>query len=545
MAHRVLDSIEPPQLPPNDAIVVAPATSVPPIIATSSAPPARGIPASASSMAALSALPDAPQTDTIMTKAKSSGGSSKSGSSSGSRLAAPLMTNTAPKIEVSGHSIPATVLPAVSQLPRPGPAPTWQLRWGNRTWMLPLLISTILSMLIIAWAWRYKNGAWFGVMYVPLMGYYILFSIYQVHFYPSVPQATPEPSVKGMDRYIIIFIVTIVMWFLHNAVLSMYFKETKRLVTAHISFIITGFFCGAWEDTCWGPVQFTKWPSVKNPALFSKTLHLRGIFWYSFSWLVWFLVVVLICGLGRTNPDWILLQWYLAVTQMAIVTQLSAGLWTKPFWETVTFVHPYSKGLIMTGAWWFNATSATLIIYFIASSCWPQGKPADIWHFCTTCGSYPLAPAVCFGLYGDTFKTLFSSKTAHAIFAYFFIAGVSILDFLLFHLVYTQFGVTPAAPTWFQDVDLVTNFTIVLFLLTWYWFTQRYLLMVRVAPKLPPEEPFHDYDVELANCGNNSSEDTGSSYTTSYYSDASSIQHVEEDKQALLGQKAKRKSGHK
>ncbi|KAH3756529.1 hypothetical protein Pelo_11640 [Pelomyxa schiedti] len=432
--------------------------------------------------------------------------------------------------------------------PAPLAAETWELRWGNRTWMAALLVSVILSMIILAAAWRFEpDGKWFKSIYVPLLGYYTLFGIYLFHFYSDFPQPTPEPNLVGTDRYIVVFVVTCVLWWVHDEILRS-ILPAARVMNGHIAFIIIGFFCGAWEDTCWGGVQLTKIFATKYP----KTIYLRGVFWYFFSWGIWLIVPFSICRIYLVEADIILLQWFLATTQMAIVTQLAAAIWTKPFWAMIP-IAPQLKGFLMTGAWWLNAAVVTGILYSVTRHFWPAGKPADIWHFCTACGSYPLAPAICLGFYGNAFRTYFSSKTWHLIASYCFITLFSIVDFILYHLVYTEFGVTGEAASWYQDTDLTTNFTINLFLLTWTWFTGKYLLSVKVAPKPIHEEPFHSYDVEMANCGSTEYEDSdyhSQSYTQSTeQSDTTSIQGSKMEgyqKQApLLGATTKSKSGRR
>ncbi|KAH3767939.1 hypothetical protein Pelo_30 [Pelomyxa schiedti] len=328
------------------------------------------------------------------------------------------------------------------------------LRFGNRTWAPVLVISITLSLSILGFVYNY-----FGVT-----------CIYMTHFWPNAPSPLKKPHPLGAERYVIAFVAMLGMYFIHQVILRSFLDSPAKVMNAHIAYILIGFFFGAWEDVCF------------EGKLLGWTGVVRGVAWYVITWGVWCILMLGITGIHRDHYNAIFVNWFLSWLQMAIVTQLWVGIWFKDILQMFKHISIYIRGIVLTGLIVLNGVALSHIIYGFTVLYCEECKPGDMWHFGVACGSYPLIPILCMGLYGNAFREL-KQPALRVVCSWAYVQAVAVSDFFLFHLICSPMHMMGHQQSWFHDNELVVNFTIALLLLTWNWFTQRWLF---VKAELPP-----------------------------------------------------------
>ncbi|KAH3765937.1 hypothetical protein Pelo_2243 [Pelomyxa schiedti] len=344
------------------------------------------------------------------------------------------------------------------------------LRFGNRSWAISLVIAITLGLSILGFVYNYFGVVWYTKFYIPCLGYNILASIYASHFWPNAPSPMKKPTLLGAERYVLVFVAMLGLFFIHEVIMRSFLDTAAKVMTGHITFILIGFFFGAWEDVCFDG-KLLAWLGV-----------FRGVGWYVVTWGSWCLLLLGITGIRRDHFDGIFVNWALCWIQMAIVTQLWLGIWfSKDLLLKFKPIPLLVRGLVLTGIIFTNGVAVSHIVYGFTALYCEECKPGDMWHFGVACASYPLMPIITMGLYGNAFRE-FTNPVVRVVSAWAFVQVVSVADFFLFHLLFSPMHIMGHATSWFHDTELIVNFTIAYIMLTWHWFTQRWGFMKAVLP---------------------------------------------------------------
>jgi hypothetical protein len=352
----------------------------------------------------------------------------------------------------------------------------YRLRWGSYTWIPALVGTAIIGFIALFLSTRVMGEAWYGTYYVPMLGYFVMVSVCQAHYFKS----NPEPNLAGIWRQGVSIVGAIALFYFHRWVMGSVFGIPAKLVLpGQLTFILVGFFVFAWDDSM-ARGQFAKW--IRIDAL-------KALFWYAVIWVLWYLVFAmpggLVSALGTFNQ--LHMNMFLAIFQWMIILQLMMGIIWKDILQGLRFPNNYVRGVSLLVA---NATVGVALSYItyligsaMAAGITPSLTGAEKWRFVLMAATYPLIPVIVFGLYTNQFGHIASvgkrvaAKTA-------LVFSLMIVGYLLFRFVVSRSGIFGHHP-WWNDIDLVYNFTIPILLLTHFWFSGRLGFLVGVKEDAP------------------------------------------------------------
>ncbi|MFO7618893.1 MAG: hypothetical protein R6W91_04485 [Thermoplasmata archaeon] len=336
----------------------------------------------------------------------------------------------------------------------------YELRWGRATWLVTLVVSGIIGVSILLASYWGMGEAWHNAYYVPLLGYYVMLSICQSHYF----KIKPVPSWKGLSRQLVSIIGAIAIFFGHEFLMKDVIGiPVGALMSGQFMFIILGFFFFGMDDFLFNG-QLSKW--IKKDSV-------KAVFWYAIVWVLWFPLFAFEWGLsgalGSLNS--VRLFWFLGSFQWVIMMQMMVAITWKDYLGTVKFKTNYDRGIKLL----IFAVLAGFIIAFMcyqAVNFLEPGIPgAEKWHHVLYMGTYPLIPIIIFGIYSNHFnhiKNVYKKAQLRSI----WIATWVVLGWLIFRLIIAPSGIFGDHP-WYHHFDLVFNFTVSIIALSHHWFCAR------------------------------------------------------------------------
>jgi hypothetical protein len=130
------------------------------------------------------------------------------------------------------------------------------LRWGDKTWLYGGALGLGIGMAVLLLFWQMIGPDAFWNYYSPMLGYYVLISICQSHYF----RRKPVPEMSGLFRQFVSIFGAIVIFFLNqwimitifglseNALQPSPFDHGLIVMTGHFSFIVFGFFIYGFDD---------------------------------------------------------------------------------------------------------------------------------------------------------------------------------------------------------------------------------------------------------------------------------------------------------
>ena len=74
----------------------------------------------------------------------------------------------------------------------------YRLRWGSYTWIPALVGTAVIGFIALFLSTRVMGEAWYGTYYVPMLGYFVMVSVCQAHYFKNaaapVADARADPS---------------------------------------------------------------------------------------------------------------------------------------------------------------------------------------------------------------------------------------------------------------------------------------------------------------------------------------------------------------
>jgi hypothetical protein len=342
------------------------------------------------------------------------------------------------------------------------------LKWGSNTWIPALMSGGLLGILIIMFCWHIMGEAWYGTYFVPMLGYYVLISICQSHYFKS----NPLPNYEGFWKQAASIGGAIVLFFLHRWIMGQLFGIPEKLVfPGQLTFIVLGFFFYGWDDFMF----------LGRLSGWLKVDALKALFWYLFIWVMWYILYATPAGIVAALGDFnkLNLDILLGISQWIIVMSLMIAITWKDFLATLQFPNDYVRGMVLLA---FSVTMGVvigLICLYIINLVKPDLSSSEKWHHILYMGTYPLIPLIVFGLYTNHFnhiKGAFIKALARTVFLIVLVA----IEYFLFKKAISPalFGEHP----WWHQQDLVFNFTIAIIILTHHWFNGRLGFLKEQSP---------------------------------------------------------------
>ncbi|MDD4307888.1 MAG: hypothetical protein PHU53_03665 [Thermoplasmata archaeon] len=336
----------------------------------------------------------------------------------------------------------------------------YELRWGRNTWFVALIVSGIIGVSILLMSYWGMGETWHGLYYVPLLGYYVMLSICQSHYF----KIKPVPSWNGLARQWVSITGAVFIFYGHIFLMKDVIGIPPSLImTSQFMFILLGFFFFGMDDFMFKG-QLSKW--LKHDAL-------KAIFWYAIVWVVWFFIFAFSWGLsgalGDFNGDRCL--WFMGSFQWVIMMSMMIAITWKDYLDTVKFRSNYDRGIKLLTFSLVAGFAIGFMCYQIVSFLGPEIPEADKWHHVLYMGTYPLIPIILFGLYSNHFNDIRDVKRKTQ-YRTLWIAGWVIAGWLIFRLVISQTGIF-GEHVWWHHFDLVFNFTVSIIALSHHWFCGR------------------------------------------------------------------------
>lgn len=395
----------------------------------------------------------------------------------------------------------------------------YELKWGNRTWIYAFALGLGLGLPILLLFKEMLGDFAFWTYYSPMLGYYVLISICQSHYF----RRKPEPDMGGMFRQFVSIFGAILIFFVNGAIIEYVFEVPDALIMGgHFTFIVFGFFIYGFDDFMFKG-KLLGWMGNDTAKAF---------FWYFFIWALWGFLFFSDNGIAKAHStdtfgDGEALNRMLAISQFTIIISLLYALlfkdWLPDLQERSGIKNDFIYGLILLVAAIAIGAVIAFLLFFIAPSISPAGDHAtdsEIWHHVLYMGTYPLIPAILIGVYTKNFNHLETSgqrvirriavlvpAVVILYFAYHFIIArpEQVINYFSEGAVEPGFGLFGEADkSWYHQLGLYFNFTVSIIPLTHHWFCGKAGFVEEVQDDDLPEEkrmyasrrepPMEDYD---------------------------------------------------
>ncbi len=340
----------------------------------------------------------------------------------------------------------------------------YELKWGKNTWLVALLISGLLGVFILLSSYWGMGEGWHTMYYVPLLGYYVVLSICQSHYF----KANPNPSWGGLSRQWVSITGAVFIFFAHEWIMVSLIGIPRGpngsiLMGGQFIFIVLGFFFYGMDDFMFNG-QLSKW--IKHDSL-------KAVFWYFVIWVFWLFLFAFDWGLSAALGSFnsVHFFWFLASFQWVIMMQMMVAITWRDHIDTMKFKDNYDRGIKLITFAMLAGFVIAYMCYLIVDFLGPGIAEADKWHHVLYMGTYPLIPIIVFGIYSNHFNHIKDTylKTQHRT---LWIAALVVIGWVLFRLVIAPSGIFGEHP-WWHHFDLVFNFTISIIALSHHWFCGR------------------------------------------------------------------------
>ncbi len=395
----------------------------------------------------------------------------------------------------------------------------YELRWGNRTWIYALALGLGLGLPILL---IFNSMLGFGDdqkafwnYYSPMLGYYVLISICQSHYF----RREPKPDMGGLFRQFVSIFGAVLIFYANQAIMLNIFDLPQVGVNippesyihggivmgGHFTFIVFGFFIYGFDDFMFKG-KLVGW---------MKSNVMKALFWYFFIWLVWAIFFYWEDGIAgaakATSFDGEALDRMLAISQWTIIISLLYALvfkdWLPYLQEKLRMKNDYLYGIFLLIAAFVIGAAISYLLFNIAPHISPESEITDreTWHHILYMGTFPLIPAILLGVYTTNFNHI-EDPNGRVIrrlavlipgiiilyFAYHWIIARPeiVVNFFFDDAVDKGFGLFGRPHEgWYHQLDLYFNFTVSIIPLTHHWFCGRYGFVKEVDDEEPERPP--------------------------------------------------------
>jgi hypothetical protein len=376
----------------------------------------------------------------------------------------------------------------------------YELKWGNRTWLYALALGLGIGLpvlLIFNEMLGFENSRKaFWNYYSPMLGYYVLISICQSHYF----RRDPKPDMGGLFRQFVSIFGAVLIFYVNQAIMlnifdlpvagagtpPEYYLQGGIVMAGHFTFIVFGFFIYGFDDFMFKG-KLVGW---------MKSDLMKALFWYFFIWLVWAILFYWEDGIAKaakaSSFDKEALDRMLAISQWTIIMSLLYALvfkdWLPYLQDKLRMKNDLLYGVFLLLAAFFIGLAISYLLFFIAPNISTASEITDqeTWHHVLYMGTYPLIPAILLGVYtknfnhienpnGKVFRRLMVLIPGIVIlyFAYHWIIARPevVVNYFFDDAVKPGFGLFGRPEkNWYHQLDLYFNFTVSIIPLTHHWF---------------------------------------------------------------------------
>jgi len=369
------------------------------------------------------------------------------------------------------------------------------LRWGDRTWLYGAALGLGLGLAILVFFKDMLGPKVFWNYYSPMLGYYVLLSICQSHYF----RREPKPDPGGMFRQFVSIFGAVLIFFVNQFIMLVIFAVPETgpveptflehggiVMTGHFSFIVFGFFIYGFDDFMFKG-KLVRW--MRNDLL-------KAVFWYFVIWVVWYVLFFSEFGIGKgfskAEFDKDGMDHLLAVSQWTIIISLLYALifrdWLPDLQRTLRLKNDILFGSFLLIASVAIGAAIAYLCYFALPHIAPWDGPltsGDRWHRVLYMGTFPLTPAILMGTYSTNFAKTKGSGM-RVLKRLLVLVPVVILVYFAFHLIIAEpylipnwispglmseeLGIFRSDGGWYHQLDLYFNFTVSIIPLTHHWF---------------------------------------------------------------------------
>jgi len=336
----------------------------------------------------------------------------------------------------------------------------YEFRWGKNTWIAALIVSGIIGVIILLSSYWGIGEAWHDMYYVPLLGYYVVLSICQSHYF----KVKPEPSWKGLSRQWVSITGAVFLFYAHEWLMNDVIGIQDSLVMAgQFMFIILGFFFFGMDDFMFKG-QLSKWVKVEA---------LKAVMWYLVIWVFWLLLFAMPWGLSGALGSFndVRFFWFIGSFQWVIMMSMMIAITWRDYLETVEFKSNMDRGMKLLTFAILAGIVIAFMCYQVVNYLGPSIAEADKWHHVLYMGTYPLIPIILFGLYSNHFNHI-EDTFVRIQYRTLWIAAWVVGGWIIFRTIIEPIGIFGTHP-WWHHFDLVFNFTISIIALSHSWFCGR------------------------------------------------------------------------
>lgn len=385
----------------------------------------------------------------------------------------------------------------------------YELRWGNRTWLYGAALGLGFGVAILLLFKDMLGPKAFWNYYSPMLGYYVLISICQSHYF----RREPKPDMGGLFRQFVSIFGAILIFFVNQFIMISIFAVPQPehallfnggiVMAGHFSFIVFGFFIFGFDDFMFKG-KLVGW--MKNDTI-------KAFFWYFFTWGFWLLIFYWLVAKGYSDTDWNTvyrpnLDRFLAISQWTIIISLLYALvfrdWLPDLQKMLRLKNDFLFGtFLLLAAIGIGAAIAYLCygaLPYIAPWNAPEGglTYGEKWHRVLYMGTFPLTPAILMGTYTSNFAGTRSSGM-RVLKRISILIPIIVLLYFAFHLIIAEpylipnwispglmnenIGIFRAEGGWYHQLDLYFNFTVSIIPLTHHWFCGKWGFMTKTDEK--------------------------------------------------------------
>ena len=336
----------------------------------------------------------------------------------------------------------------------------YELKWGNKTGIVALLASGMIGIIILLVSFWGMGQDWHEMYYVPLLGYYVMLSICQSHYFKS----RPKPHWSGLARQWVSITGAVFIFYIHEFIMREIIGIPADLIMAgQFTFIVFGFFFFGMDDFLFQG-QLSKW--------LKKDVY-KAIFWYIIIWIVWLPMFASSMGpvaaLGTFNPT--NLFFMLGSFQWVIMMQMMIAITWRDYIDTIKFRNHYVRGIELLTFAMIAGFVLGYLCYQMVVFAEPSLPDFNKWHHVLYMATYPLIPIILFGLYTNYFNNVEDIRRRAGL-RTLAVAIIVVLGYVIFRFIIAPTGVFGVHP-WWHHFDLVFNFTISIIALSHHWFCGR------------------------------------------------------------------------
>ncbi|MBN1538862.1 MAG: hypothetical protein JW939_01860 [Candidatus Thermoplasmatota archaeon] len=382
---------------------------------------------------------------------------------------------------------------------------SYVLRWGNRTWLYGAMFGLGIGMAVLLIFWQMLGKEAFLNYYSPMLGYYVLLSICQSHYF----RRKPVPDMGGLFRQFASIFGAVVIFFVNQTIMINIFAVPEIthpvldhggiVMTGHFSFIVFGFFIYGFDDFMFKG-KLVGW--MKNDVV-------KAVFWYLIIWVVWVFLFYFGVGKGHSALEYSSenMDQLLAISQWVIIMSLLYALvfkdWLPDLQMKLRMRNDYLFGAFLFVAAVAIGAAVAYLCYAALPHIAPWEEPltnGERWHRVLYMGTYPLTPAVLLGLYSNNFTST-SSAGWRVVKRLIVLIPLIVLLYFFFHLVIAQpelipnwlstnwispglldegMGIFHSEGGWYHQLDLYFNFTVSIIPLTHHWFCGKWGFMKKI-----------------------------------------------------------------